>query len=223
MRWWLFSAISSNLACWTTCSTQKLTANIEKITITPYWQRRQAGMTSPPVFNYEPFSLPGFRAIVRLPNLSSNSSPLCLRRSMAPGIRSTSQNARTPTTALPRAWPAQPPRTGSRNAADPAARRVPMNTIACSTVARKNTTNRGIGRATMKWVAIRPARKPTIVFAKPPIPMTPLERASCARPADGACQQAGDRTEAERRVPQRPRDPGRCATVPRMTNRASVV
>ena len=27
VRWWLFSAISSNFACWTTCSTQKLTAS----------------------------------------------------------------------------------------------------------------------------------------------------------------------------------------------------
>src|SRR5262245_28088267 len=36
VRWWLFSAISSNLACCTTCSTQKLTARIEKTTVIPY-------------------------------------------------------------------------------------------------------------------------------------------------------------------------------------------
>ncbi len=32
VRWWLFSAISSNFAFWTTWSAQKLTASIEKTT-----------------------------------------------------------------------------------------------------------------------------------------------------------------------------------------------
>jgi len=34
VRWWLFSAISSNLACSTTCITQKPTASVEKIPTT---------------------------------------------------------------------------------------------------------------------------------------------------------------------------------------------
>ena len=36
VRWWLFSAISSNFACSTTCSTQKLTARIENTTVRTY-------------------------------------------------------------------------------------------------------------------------------------------------------------------------------------------
>ena len=53
-----------------------------------------------------------------------------------------------------------------------------MNITACSTVAPKNTTNRGSDAVTMNCVPMMPARNPTSVFASPPMPMTLLDSAS---------------------------------------------
>ena len=75
-----------------------------------------------------------------------------------------------------------------------------MNTSACSTVAPKNTTNRGSGCATMNCVPMMPARKPTIVFASPPMPMTPLDSASCTSPATAPGQQPRHRPGRQRHV-----------------------
>ena len=36
----------------------------------------------------------------------------------------------------------------------------------------------------MNCVPTMPARNPTIVFARPPMPMTPLDSASCTSPAN---------------------------------------
>ena len=52
-----------------------------------------------------------------------------------------------------------------------------MNTTAWSTVAQKKTTNLGSVWTTMNWVPMIPARKPTNVFASPPIPITLLDNA----------------------------------------------
>ena len=43
-----------------------------------------------------------------------------------------------------------------------------------------------INQAPMNWVPMMPARKPTMVFASPPIPMTPLDSASWTSPSDSA-------------------------------------
>ncbi len=43
--------------------------------------------------------------------------------------------------------------------------------IAWVTVAVKNTSALGSGRATMNWLPTIPAKKPTTVFARLPMPM----------------------------------------------------
>ena len=43
--------------------------------------------------------------------------------------------------------------------------------IAWATVAVKNTSALGSGRATMNWLPTIPAKNPTTVFARPPMPM----------------------------------------------------
>ena len=87
-----------------------------------------------------------------------------------------------------------------QTAAGRAARTAQSMITACSTVAAKNTTNRGSGCATMNCVPMMPARNPTIVFASPPMPMTPLDSASCTSPATRPRQQARHRARRQRDV-----------------------
>jgi hypothetical protein len=58
-----------------------------------------------------------------------------------------------------------------------------MNTAECTTVAARNITKRGSAAVTMNCCPITPTRNPTIDFANPPIPITPLDSASCINPA----------------------------------------
>ena len=48
--------------------------------------------------------------------------------------------------------------------------------------------------------ADEPARNPTIVFARPPIPITPVESASCSSPATVPVSSPGDRSRRQRHV-----------------------
>ena len=59
----------------------------------------------------------------------------------------------------------------------------PMNTAACSAVAATNITSRGSAAVTMNCCPNAPARNPTIDFARPPIPTTPLDSESWISPA----------------------------------------
>ena len=96
-----------------------------------------------------------------------------------------------------------------------------MKTTACSTVAAKNTTNRGNGCATMNCVPTMPARNPTIVFASPPMPMT-AARQRVLHQAGRPCPPAGPspvRTSA-RRTRRRPAPDRRPRCRGRRTGRA---
>ena len=98
-----------------------------------------------------------------------------------------------------------------------------MKITACSSCAPKNTTNRDSGWATMNCVPMTPARKPTMVFASPPMPDDAGRQGVLHQPGKRAGQQAGRpaRTPAPRRPPRPARDrPPPCR---RIRNRPSVV
>ena len=52
----------------------------------------------------------------------------------------------------------------------------------------------------MNWVPMMPARNPTTVFASPPMPMTPLDSASCTSPAKVPVSSPVDRPRRQRDV-----------------------
>ena len=70
-----------------------------------------------------------------------------------------------------------------------------MNITACSSVAPKNTTNRGSGWATMNWVPMIPARNPTIVFASAADADDARRQVVLNQSGEGAGEQPGDRPE----------------------------
>ena len=139
------------------------------------------------------------------------------------GSSSTTWNATTPTMALPSAWPATAA-TATPNVPQVQQHVQPHEHDRVQRPSPpKNTTNRGSGCATMNCVPTMPARNPTIVFARPPMPMTPLDSASWTRPGERPGQQPGHRPGRQRDVDHRRPAPDRRPTVPRTTNRASVV
>ena len=83
----------------------------------------------------------------------------------------------SPTSALPSAWLATAVH-GDGNVRRSSTTYNPMNTAACSAVAATNITSRGSAAVTMNCCPNAPARNPTIDFASPPMPMTPLDSAS---------------------------------------------
>ena len=75
-----------------------------------------------------------------------------------------------------------------------------MNIAACATVAPRKTTNRGSAAVTMNCWSIAPTANPTIDFDNPPMPITPIESASCVSPGQASRQHPGNRPARQRHV-----------------------
>ena len=146
------------------------------------------------------------------------SAPAPRRRQRAPRSRSAPGSSSTlerhhPDDRVADACPATPAR-GAEIRANPANVASPMNDHRVERRCwRRNTTNRGSGAVTMNCVPTRPARKPTSVFASPPMPMTPLDSASCTSPAAPA-QPPGGRPGGQRHVDHHEHQDRRATVLP---------
>ena len=97
VRWWLFSAISSNFACCTTCSTQKLTARIENTTVIEVLEARVSASAS------DCDAVPQADAMTTISRSPHRRSRVRLSAAARrrPGQNSANWKATTPTTAFP--------------------------------------------------------------------------------------------------------------------------
>ena len=120
----------------------------------------------------------------------------------APPRRAAARPAGTPRRRPPRcrAPARRPPRTGVPKCRRSSSTYSPMNMTACSTVARKTRRTAAAAAPTMNCVPMMPARNPTTVFASPPMPMTPLDSASCTSPANVPASRPVDRPRRQRHV-----------------------
>ena len=157
VRWWLFSAISSNFACWTTCSTQKLTASTENSDGDDVLQHGQPDRRSGDDLRAWP-SVRLIQSVYRCELAAVRGDPPALDRARQQLDQLKRHDADH---GIARAPGRRPPRTG-----------VPKCRRSSSTykpdehdrvqrrVAPKNTTNRGSGCATMNCVPMMPGEKP---------------------------------------------------------------